>query len=375
MEMRKARPLDEHYTTEVEPAAPQTWLEALQCFNDANIYQAWSYGEVTAGRSNVSRLILRRKGSIVAAAQARVARLPILPAGIAYVLWGPLWRRSGMDEDEGAVFRQILRALRNEFVCKRGLTLRLFPLLFDQGDPEFAAVMAEEGFSPVSSEPRSRTILMDLKPSLNELREGMMAHWKRELKVADRNQLEIVSGTGTELFDEFIAIYKEMVSRKRFVEPNDINQFRQIQVLLPEPLKMKVMLCRSGGQLCSGVIYSAIGNTAVYLFGATSNVGMKSRGSYALQWQVIEELKRTNIAVYDLNGINPEKNPGTYKFKSDLAGRNASDVHFLGRFDSQGSFLSDWFVSCAQTVRSCYRSLRGWARSARTGRLWPNPAR
>jgi hypothetical protein len=280
-----------------------------------------------------------------------------------------------MEEDGPVVFRQILRALRNEFVCKLGLTLRLFPLLFDQDDPELAAVMAEEGFSHVSSEPRSRTILMDLKPLLNELREGMMAHWKRELKVADRNQLEIVSGTGAELFDEFIAIYKEMVSRKRFVEPNDITEFRKVQVLLPVPLKMRVMLCRAGGLVCSGVIYSMIGNTAVYLFGATSNAGMKSRGSYALQWKVIEELKRNNIAVYDLNGVSPEKNPGTYKFKSDLAGRNGSDVYFMGRFDSQGSILSDWFVSCGQTAISCYRSLRGWVRSARAGRLWPNPAR
>jgi hypothetical protein len=374
MVFQKIRALDQGYTSEVDTVDEQTWCEILDGFEDANIYQTRPYAAVISGKRNVSHLILRRDGDIVAAAQARIARLPVIPAGIAYILWGPLWRRSGV-KDNGDVFRQAIRALRNEFVCKQGLTLRLFPVLFDNDAPYFSGILAEEGLASLASETRSRTILMDLGPSIEDLREGMMAHWKRELKAAARNQLEIVEGTGQELFDTFIAMYREMVSRKRFVEPNDIDQFRLIQAQLPERLKMKILLCKSGGEVCAGVICSAIGKTAVYLFGATSNAGLKSRGSYALHWRLIEQLKWDSVTLYDLNGINPEKNPGTYKFKNDLAGKNSVDVTFLGRFESPGSPLSYLFVQGGEMLRSRYRLAKEAVRTARVGKLWPNLAK
>jgi lipid II:glycine glycyltransferase (peptidoglycan interpeptide bridge formation enzyme) len=190
---------------------------------------------------------------------------------------------------------------------------------------------------------------------MEELREGMKSHWKRELKAAERNRLEIMTGTGQELFDAFIQMYREMVSRKRFVEPNDIHQFRLIQKRLPEPLKMKIMLCRSGAQLCAGVISSAMGNTAMYLFGATSNAGMKTNGSYLLQWKLIEELKRRKVSLYNLNGVNPTKNPGTYKFKDDLAGSNGRHVGFLGRFDANGNILNSRLIQLIDVMKMTRR--------------------
>ena len=53
-------------------------------------------------------------------------------------------------------FRQAVRALRNEFVCKRGLVLRLFPLLFDDDAPCFASMLAEEGFVSRGEETREQ---------------------------------------------------------------------------------------------------------------------------------------------------------------------------------------------------------------------------
>ena len=165
-----------------------------------------------------------------------------------------------------------------------------------------------------------------------------------------------------------------MVSRKRFVEFNDINEFRSIQGLLPEKFKMKIMLCRSGDELCAGLVCSAIGKTAIYLFGATSNTGMKSRGSYLLHWKLIEWLKQNRFSVYDLHGIDPVRNPGTYKFKNDLAGKNGKEVFFLGRFDSYANVLSYWCVECGDTLRTIYRTLRGLPKTARGVELWPKAA-
>jgi lipid II:glycine glycyltransferase (peptidoglycan interpeptide bridge formation enzyme) len=121
---------------------------------------------------------------------------------------------------------------------------------------------------------------------------------------------------------------------------------------------MKLLLCRAQEAICAGAICSAIGRNAVYLFGATSNAGMKSRGSYFLQWKLVEYLKRAGIAVYDLNGINPAKNPGTYKFKADLAGVNATDAYFMGRFDAHAGAFGKLCTSAGDTLRVKYRAMK-----------------
>jgi len=94
------------------------------------------------------------------------------------------------------------------------------------------------------------------------------------------------------------------------------------------------------------------------LLGATSDEGLKTRGSYLLQWKLIEWLKRGGFAVYDLHGIDPVKNPGTYRFKHDLGGDSASEVCFLGRFDSSANVLSASFVACVEALRATVGMLR-----------------
>ena len=357
MPKRQVRELAAGYTAEVDKITQADWDDLLQRFTDANIYQTWAYAEVTCGLRNTSHLVLKKNGCPVAVAQVRLARLPYLKAGIAYVRWGPIWQLQGTEAD-AQVLRQAVRALRNEFTCKRGLVLRLFPALFNDSPSHFSETLTEEGLAVRNEASPSRTILMDLSPSLDHLREAMASHWKRELKVSERKQMQIVEGDNDDLFAAFITIYKEMVFRKKFIEPNDISQFRRIQAGLPKQLKMKIMLCKLSDEVCSGLICSALGNTALYLFGATSDKGMKSRGSYLLQWRLLETLKREGVSVYNLHGINPARNPGTYKFKSDLAGGNGRECQFLGKFESVPGALGTWWIRGAEGIRSAYLIVR-----------------
>jgi lipid II:glycine glycyltransferase (peptidoglycan interpeptide bridge formation enzyme) len=364
MPNRRSRPLAAGYSSEVDATGEDAWCELVQRFDDGSIYQTWPYAAVVAGRHNMCHLVVKHNGDAVAMAQVRVKKLPVFGLGIAYVMWGPIWHRKGIPQNVED-FRQAARALRNEFVCKRGLTLRIFPLAFEDASHSFSTILANEGFSPVEAEARSRTILMDLAPSLEALKEGMSPHWKRELKVAQKNALDVIEGTSEELFGEFIKIYKEMVARKKFVEPNDIHQFMRIQALLPDPLKMRILLCKSNEVVSAGAIYSAIGDTAIYLFGATSDLGMKSRGSYHLHWKILETLKEQGVAIYNLNGINPVKNPGTYKFKSDLAGKHGRDAHYIGRLDVYPGPISHAVIKMGDSLRARQRKSRSLFKNGR----------
>jgi hypothetical protein len=366
---RQERALELGYTCEMDSLSAEKWYELLPQFDDANIYQTWAYAEVISGPRKMSHLIVRHNGEVAAMALARLAKLPLVNRGVAYVRWAPLWRRNATAADLNT-FRQAIRALRNEFVCKRRLSLRLFPLLFDGDSANFTAILEEEGFSASEKQASSRTILMDLTPPLDDLRTALARNWKRNLKHAEQDGLQVVEGSEDALFERVIDIYKQMVHRKNFLEPNDINQFRLMQAQLPEQLKMKIMLCKAGQDVCAGLVWSAIGSTVIELFAATSDTAVEARGrSHLLRWKLIEQSKENGVATFNLNGINPITNPGTYRFKADLAGKNGKDLHYLGRFDSHDRVISRWCLEWGDTLRMNYQSLKGLAKSMRGGKL------
>jgi lipid II:glycine glycyltransferase (peptidoglycan interpeptide bridge formation enzyme) len=354
----RVRELPGGYTCEVDTADERTWNEILDTFADANVYQTWAYGEVRAGTRNVSRLVLKRGNEVIAAAEVRLVRVPLLRIGIAYVRWGPLWRRRGAPPDP-EVARLAIRALRNEYACRRGLVLRLKPAAFEEDAGEVPSLLADEGFIASGSGNRERTIVVDLTRSLEELRAGIRKEWRRQLRIAENQNLTVVAGTSDELFGDFASIYDEMVRRKQFPEPNDIREFRAIQERLPDRQKMRIFLCRAGSTTCAGLVCSALGDTAVYLFGATSDAGLEARGSYLLQWRLAEWLKTEGLALYDLHGVNAELNPGVYRFKNDLCGTNGRHVRFIGPFDCSGSFLSESSVRTGDALRRVLRTVKG----------------
>src|SRR5438105_4123074 len=79
------------------------WNSFLSQFADASLYQTWAYGAVSWGERSLSHLLLRRAGQVVGMAQFRIMRVPLLSSGIAYLRWGPLWRRRDSAPDPGVL--------------------------------------------------------------------------------------------------------------------------------------------------------------------------------------------------------------------------------------------------------------------------------
>ena len=355
------RPLASGYRAEVDSIDPRAWYEQVAAFSDANLYQLWHHGAGDAPLTRVSPFVLRKDGEVVAAAEVRLFRLPVVRRGIAYVLWGPVCRRHDLGPD---VFRQAIRAMRNEYVGRRGMVLRISPrLLVEQHQHEVRA-MADEEFSAVEHVRATTSLVVDLTPDLEELRRDLEKKWRNCLSKAERSGLTIESGTGLDLFDAFVGVYDRMLQRKQFAPSADIQKHRRIQQHLPEHLKMRVVVASHEGQPCAGAIYSALGDTAVYLFGATDDAGMRTSASYLVQWEVVTALKAHGSSYYDLNGINPASNPGTYHFKLGLAGKKANEVTFAGQFQASDASIANYPLLLADRVRHGMRTAR--ARRAMT---------
>lgn len=348
------RPLADGYRAEVDTVDAAEWYRQTSTFADANIYQTWQDGVGPERFADVSRLLVLRGGDVVGGAEVRLFTLPFIGRGIAYIRWGPLWRR-GAGRPDTDVFRQTVRAVRNELVGRRDLVLRLLPRLFVEDDLPLVGILEEEGFAQVAHAPLERTLVMDLAPGMDELRQGMLKKWRNALSKAERAGLTVVTGTGAELFDEFAILYAQLLQRKRFEPTADIDKHRRIQACLPEPMKMGAVIARHQGDACAGAIYSAMGDTALYLFGATNEMGMKTCASYLVQWELLRHLKERGLKRYDLHGINPESNPGTYTFKKGLAGKTGRELTFLGQTQSFKASLGARTVLFADRLRNRVR--------------------
>jgi len=355
--------LDEGYSAEICLFNKVVWDELLSRFKDANLYQAWSYDMVRFRRNRVVHMVMRKMNKVVAAAQIRIVRLPFTGNGIAYVRWGPIWRLNGVPEDMN-IFRQVVRALRNELSIQRGLVLRLYPLAYRKKNENLGQILLEEGYKIYEDGRAEHTLICDLAPSLEELRANLNQKWRNCLNRAEKNSLELVMGEEDQLIENFIKIYSEMLNRKGLLEPpSDVNYLREVQKDLSSDLKLKVILCYQTGKLCAGAIFSAIGKTGVYLAGATSDTGLKTNSSYLVQWTFVKWLKENGFLEYDLNGINPYTNPGTYHFKRGLAGKCGRDVEFLGKYQVVDSLLSAWVVKIGENLVSIYRRMIQGGRS------------
>lgn len=315
------------YEIEVDAVNESEWSELMGLFADANIYQTWQYGAVRWGLKSLSHLVVKRGGLVLGMAQLRIIRPVNLGFGVAYLRWGPLCQLNGRDPD-GDVTGALAAALREEYAVKRGLYLEVHANAFagsSRGEmmrSAFSQFDCSSGIGPG----KYRTLLVDLSPSLEQLRRSLDKKWRNQLSAAERNGLEVVEGDDAEQYRDFCGLYAEMWSRKRFPTNVSVEEFGRIQDRLPKNQRMKVLICKREGQAIAGLVGSVMGDTAIYVLGATNEAGMRLKGAYLLQWFLIQSLKNTGVRYYDLGGINPDNNPGVYHFKKGLSGVDACHI-------------------------------------------------
>lgn len=354
---------------EVDRATPTEWSAMLDLFYDANLYQTWSYGAIRWGRKNLSHLVLKRNGEVFAIAQLRIIRPTRFNFGMAYLRWGPVCHQRGKELD-AEITACVARALHEEYVSKRGLLLQILPNAFEGSA---RAAVFQSSFSKFTQEPRTadneyRTFVLDLTPPIEELRKKLDAKWRNKLTQSEKKGLKIVAGNGTDEYRTFCQMYEQMWKRKTFETTVDVEEFGRIQEDLPETHRMRVLICEQAGTPVSGVVASAMGDSAIYLLGATSDDGLNAKGAYLLQWTLIQWLKENGIRWYDLGGIDPEGNPGVYSFKRGFSG---NDVHQLSPLVACSNVVSSAVVRASLAA---HRVVRGLA-TLRRGRASTQPVK
>jgi hypothetical protein len=341
----------------IDEVDEEAWNAVLAGFDDAILYQTWRYGAERWGEANLSHVILDRNGTPVAAAQIALVRLPVLGSGVAYLNWGPLWRPRGQEADP-AVLGPLLERVHEHYARRRGLLTRVMPRSFcDEGDAVRGLLQAS-GFRARPGLPTYRTILLDLSHSRETLQASLSRKWRKNLRQAEEQDVQIAELKGPEGIAAFLALYEQMHAHKRFVDFSDIQLFARCQARLPEAFRLRILACLHREKPVAAVALSLLGDTPVYHYGATNAQGRELRAGYRLHWWVVQWLREQGFARYDLGGLELAGEAGVNRFKTGLAGNLGRDVRLIGKYDACHSLASRATVRLGDGLTAAHASMR-----------------
>ena len=315
--------------TSVDVVTRVDWESLARTFLDYNYRQTWAYGAALARlrRAISEHVAIRRGDEVIGLADVRMKRMPLIGGGMAFISGGPLTRR-GISYDMNCL-SDCLQALVREYIQSRKMTLRIA----SPANPSFVNVdlsscLMAAGFSETERSPANRTLLLDIRGDEGEIRKNMAQKWRNCLNASERQNLHVNVGTDGLMFDRFNQMLKSLVARKGFTVELDGLFYTAVQRDTPEFDKLVIGLVRCEEELHAGGVFAMHGDTCVYLLGATTESGLKTKASYLLQWRIIQQAKARGMRWYDQGGIDPEKNPGVYRFKKGLGGEDITDKSY-----------------------------------------------
>ena len=258
----------------------------------------------------------------------------------AYVPFGPETLPNGVEA--GAFLTALARTVAK--ASGKGLVFLRFDLPWEkQGG-------AENSIDHLADLPRGTpvqvpdTLILDLKPGLDELLVGMKPKWRYNIKLAEKKGV-VVSREGVESLGSFYALYEETATRDGIaIHPRAYYEalfktFQEFQGLGCSPRDreddLSLWVARQGAEAIASIITIFHKGHATYLYGASSGEKRNLMPTYALQWSAIKAAKEAGCVDYDFFGIPPDDDPkhpmaGLYLFKTGFGGKI---VHRVGAVD------------------------------------------
>lgn len=285
--MAPAAETDTHRLETTQPSAA-AWDAFVAAQPRAHVLQLSAWGELKARFGWQSQTVaLVGQSGIQAGAQALIKRLPLGMAKMAYVpmggfavdhsLYPPLWR--AIRDETGAAF------------------LKLEPGHLAAGE---TLDLARMGFqrSPQAIQPPT-TIILDIAAEDDAIMKRMNQGTRRKIRKSLASGIQFEEGSARDL-PAFSALVQETGERNAFGVHSPA-YFSAIYDLFM-PRYGALLTARREGDLLAAVMVFSLGQTAWYLYGASSRAQGKLYAAYGIQWAAIQWAKRRGCRAYDFWG-------------------------------------------------------------------------
>lgn len=180
------------------------------------------------------------------------------------------------------------------------------------------------------------TVVLDISPTEDGILGNMKAKTRYNIRLAEKK------GVGVRADNTAVAqwydLYKVTAARDG-IAIHDLGYYQKLLEMSAEcgssGSGIVLLLAEYQGIVLAGIIVAFQGNTATYLYGASSNEHRNLMPAYLLQWEAIRAAKGRGCTRYDFFGIPPcddagHPSHGLYRFKTGFGGEI---IHRAGSWD------------------------------------------
>lgn len=280
---------------------PDAWDAFVAAHPRAHVLQLSAWGALKNSFGwGVERVALAAPdGTILAGAQLLLKPLPLRLGTMGYLSMGPL-----VTDD--ALYAPLFSAIRDRLKRHRAAFLKLEPGIYhpDFAPPAASPDWAAWGFreSPQTIQP-PRTILIDIAPDEDAILARMNQGTRRKIRAGEKHGVRYIEGTSAD-----VATFNRLMGAtgERSAFGVHAPEYYQKAFDLFAPDHAALILAEYEGQALAGVMVFAVGTTAWYLYGASSNEQRNLSAGYGVQWAAVQWAKMRGCTVYDLWGIPDE---------------------------------------------------------------------
>ena len=264
----------------IQPSAAD-WDRFVRAQPRAHLLQLSAWGVLKSQFGWGAQIVALGTGeAIQAGALVLLKRLPLGLGKMAYVPMGGfaadpsyyplLWKAVGRET--GAAF------------------IKLEPGHYSPGT---APDLERMGFqkSPQTIQP-PRTVVIDIAGADEAILGRMNQGTRRKIRKSLKSDIEIVEGAPADIKD-FSRLMRQTGERNTFGVHSETYFDKLYELLLPE--YGTLLLARHEGELLAAIMVFALGDTAWYLYGASSRVKSNLYATYGIQWAAIQWAKEARL--------------------------------------------------------------------------------
>ncbi|MES2209018.1 MAG: peptidoglycan bridge formation glycyltransferase FemA/FemB family protein [Chloroflexota bacterium] len=321
----------------------RTWDTFVDSRPEADVLQAWAWGEAMAGAGQPAiRLMAVDAGGVVRGLVQALIRPTTYRRSVVYAPHGPIWDRGAGDGP--AVLALLLDGLGAAARAHRGIVVKVDPAADRVGSDDSAAVesaLVAVGLRRARHDLQARTtLIVDLAgddeairdrwtPEARNLarrsaREGVM------VQIARRADRAVIAAAG--------ALLVETGTRRGF-RTHDVGFLERLAAELEESGGLYVGIGRLGDRLLGVMVVARTGDRAVYLYGGSlrDDANRHANPGYGVMAAMISALAADGVRWFDLWGVHDAQDTdadpswqGFSAFKRRFGGR---ELRHPGTFD------------------------------------------
>ncbi len=296
----------------------EQWDREIAYFDGAVQEQLYVFSKNRWPSVSLEPILFMDKDKIIGGTMVLVQSLPLKLGSIAILKWGPLLK-SHSPEIRAANYKKCVAALIEEYDKKRHMMISILPRAEYGKDNSEYNYLRSIGFSKGSQLRFPNRYFINLALDDEEQLKNFSQKWRYHLRKSEQAGLRF-EHVDSSYIGEFNNLYQKMNQRKKFIDHSAYaDTIDVLMALKDENLRPELFFVHKENELVAGAIIFKAGETATYLYGATSESALKLRAGYFLQRHIISWLrKNTKAKYYDLGGTDGYQ--GLHQFKKGMVG-------------------------------------------------------